>query len=734
MNKKRFNPSSSMVFPGRYGRRSLLALAAAVCIGATAGFRCGKKPTPPAAPATSGVPHGPAKSLRQQIEKVTGGHTRIVWARDYGEGKDTFANGTKLALMGLDTRMASAERVLSGTRGNFSRPLLSPDGATVVCSRRTATGDPKVPQWQSEILAVPWEGGPLQSVRSGYAVDVWQEPQTGRTWVYAFTTLRDGISSNPEGYRMVRFRLSEPDKEEVIWEKGLMSGDNIQLNRAGTAASGLIPWPNAGTFDFASGRFIRYRNGCWPSLAPDDSGVVWVFDGTHENLRLFLPGVEGDWRVPMGKLESLKGKAAYHPRWSNHPRVVCFTGPHPVKVSQGSGRVSVMLARFNAGLTAFEESVSLRNPAAEPDCYPDVWVAGGGEVHLDLASVGSKRVRELAAAAPAKAVTAWDAAAESLCFVWQRANTNNAITGEKRESSVTPHRHARFGPRFDMLTQGGYFVLDDASAKSIRKALTSGLWAMEIAITPLAEGSATPQVIFRAGPDLEVQQSLHDFIIRIAGKDWQLGAGLSAGQTTHLAFGRSSTRDGPPTVWLNGQSQEARPVDTGLRAPLAPADTTEVQFGARLEGAAAWTGRLETIAFHASAPDPSRVAAHAAWWQQQLTGSTPPARTVVRARLEEASPRATPESIGTYRRSWTSALYKKSALISGPDPGATFGVAHWTILDGQPVTGPPGKPGEERELILEPMAGHPEMDSEHGSEEILPDGVPLFLDTGQPGA
>ena len=237
MNKKRFNPSSSMVFPGRYGRRSLLALAAAVCIGATAGFRCGKKPTPPAAPATSGVPHGPAKSLRQQIEKVTGGHTRIVWARDYGEGKDTFANGTKLALMGLDTRMASAERVLSGTRGNFSRPLLSPDGATVVCSRRTATGDPKVPQWQSEILSVPWEGGPLQSVRSGYAVDVWQEPQTGRTWVYAFTTLRDGISSNPEGYRMVRFRLSEPDKEEVIWEKGLMSGDNIQLNRAGTAAS-----------------------------------------------------------------------------------------------------------------------------------------------------------------------------------------------------------------------------------------------------------------------------------------------------------------------------------------------------------------------------------------------------------------------------------------------------------------------------------------------------------------
>jgi len=101
--------------------------------------------------------------------------------------------------------------------------------------------------------------------------------------------------------------------------------------------------------------------------------------------------------------------------------------------------------------------------------------------------------------------------------------------------------------------------------------------------------------------------------------------------------------------------------------------------------------------------------------------------------LKKASPRASLDSIGTYRRSWTSALYEKVALISGPDPGPDFGVAHWTILDAPPVPGPPGPPGEARELILEPMADHPEMDSEHGSEEILTEDLPFFLDVGRPG-
>jgi len=127
------------------------------------------------------------------------------------------------------------------------------------------------------------------------------------------------------------------------------------------------------------------------------------------------------------------------------------------------------------------------------------------------------------------------------------------------------------------------------------------------------------------------------------------------------------------------------------------------------------------------------AAGHASWWKERLARMVPLARTVVRAKLKEASPRATPDSIGAYRRSWTSAVYEKTALISGPDPGPGFGVAHWTLLDRTLLTGPPGVPGEERELILEAMTDHPEMDSEHGSEEILAGDQRLFLDMAPPG-
>lgn len=716
--------------PPRHWLKLTLLLAAGLCLAAGPGFRCGKDG---AATAASKIFEGPDAALREKIEKMTGAHTRIVWARDLGPGKDPYANNTDSVLMGLDTRLPSSGRVLINGRGNYSRPLLTPDGSTIVYSRRTRSGDPKSPDWSSEILTLPWEGGTPNSLRSGYAVEVWNDPATRQTWVYAFTTLRSGISANPEGHRLFRFPLTQPDKEEVVWEQGMMSGDNIQLNRSGSIASGLIPWPNAGTFNFKSGQFIRYRNGCWPSLAPDDSGVVWVFDGTHENLRFFLPGLDGNWRVPMDQAEGLKGRAAYHPRWSNHPRLITFTGPHHKKTDQGSGRVSVILARFNESLTTLEESISLRNPTADPDSYPDVWVAGGETADLDMGRVGPQRIRELAAAAALRPAAKWEAAAEGLCFIWERANANNRLFAEQRESSVTPHRYARFAPRFDMLTDGGTFGVDPTSGAAIRRALVSGRWSMELAVTPLTPGTGVPQVIFRAGPDLEIQQIVHDFIIRCAGKEWQAGAGLSVGQTTHIAFGSGINPDDPPVSWINGQPQEWRLLQADNPYSLPLSEGQEVQFGARADGSAAWSGRLEAVTFHAKPFDPSQAATHAAWWKQTLTDETAPARTIVRAKLKEASPRATPDSIGTYRRSWTSALYEKTALVSGPDPGANFGVAHWTILDAEPLQGPPGTVGEERELLLEPMASHPEMDSEHGSEEILPDGLPLFLDVAPLG-
>lgn len=134
--------------------------------------------------------------------------------------------------------------------------------------------------------------------------------------------------------------------------------------------------------------------------------------------------------------------------------------------------------------------------------------------------------------------------------------------------------------------------MDPASAEAIREALSGGVWSFELALTPLRAEPGDPQVIFRAGPDLELQQRDHDLVIRTGGRDWILGAGLSGGQTTHLAVGSPPAPEAAPLAWLNGQGQELRELPPGSPHMLAPAAGTEVLFGsgmmAQRPGAGGW--------------------------------------------------------------------------------------------------------------------------------------------------
>ena len=57
---------------------------------------------------------------------------RIVWVQDMGDGRDVFAQGGNLRLMGLDTGDGQGERVILGTVGNYAKPLITPLGDRVV--------------------------------------------------------------------------------------------------------------------------------------------------------------------------------------------------------------------------------------------------------------------------------------------------------------------------------------------------------------------------------------------------------------------------------------------------------------------------------------------------------------------------------------------------------------------------------------------------------------------------
>ena len=143
-----------------------------------------------------------------EVEKFTGGHTRLVWLTD-AENRDSFAERDRLQVMGFDSRDGKGERVIWGEQANYYRPLITPDGDQIVFSNRKAR----------KIYAVGWDGSRPRLLReSGCASEVWRDPKTGKTWVY--------YQENPNDYTtpVSRFPLDEPSKVEPVWSSSTCAG------------------------------------------------------------------------------------------------------------------------------------------------------------------------------------------------------------------------------------------------------------------------------------------------------------------------------------------------------------------------------------------------------------------------------------------------------------------------------------------------------------------------------
>lgn len=663
--------------------------------------------------------------MRTRIRELTGVRTKVVWLSDRTGGRDPFAIGSKLALMGVDTDDPRGVRELVRRRKNFSRPLIAPDGSTVVYSDRegetTKDGKPR-----PVIFAVDWDTGEERKLRTGFALDLWRNPADGAVWVYALKRISSGTTANTNGREVIRFRLDDPAKEEPVWDRAQVTSDNFQLNRDGTAASGLVPWPNAGRIDFATGEFIRHTNGCWPSMAPDNSGLSWVFDGAHENLRMFLPGRAGPWRVNLSSAEGIGGREVYHPRWSNHPSFVVFTGPYQGRVRSGGRGVEVVIGRFNADVTAVEATVMLKSRDRNPDIFPDLWLEGGETVSLDPATLGPAELRDRKPVEPA---AAWQVDPQGLVFQWENALASNRVASAEgaRTCSVEPRRYARFDRHFAMLTDGGWFEGDAESAAAAAAGLAGGPWSVEFSAT-LPQTAPEGGVILAAGGELIIRQTGADLGIQRRDRAWRVADVLPADGAVHVAAGANAA-DALPVVIINGIAQTVGEAQAGPRR-----DGTGLTFGALPGGDAPWGGILEAVAVHAAPPAPGRAAAHAGWWVSRQTGRKSPERTVVRAERIEASPVLSVRDIAPYLRAWTTASYRRIEVISGPDPGPGFTVTHWTILDRQLIPGALPDAGAERTLTLEPLDAHPELESERGSDEVSTDALPGYFDVSSPGS
>lgn len=119
----------------------------------------------------------------------------------------------------------------------------------------------------------------------------------------------------------------------------------------------------------------------------------------------------GRWNVNINSAPGMDGSEVYHPRWSNHTRIMALTGPYTVgdranKIRGGGTGVEIHLGRFSRDLTSVERWVQATENG-QADFYPDVWVDPAGAGLAGLALPSAPVAASASTAAPPTRLVGW---------------------------------------------------------------------------------------------------------------------------------------------------------------------------------------------------------------------------------------------------------------------------------------------------------------------------------------
>lgn len=633
--------------------------------------------------------------LSRKIEALTGNHSRLVWSRYVGESADSFVNGNQHQLWGIDTRDGLGVRVILKDKTNYSRPLISPDGKWIVYTNKHTERKGKKKSFKPVIHRVNWQGEQDKELGKGFAVDVWQDPATKKVWVYTVNLIPTDRSSMFAD-KLERFPVDAPEKRELVWKKTKISIDNIQLSLDGKRASCLFPWPDVGVIDLEKKEYWKNQHGCWPAMAPDNSYVAWVFDGSHKSVHLFADHGKKLSVVPINKGPGMEGKEMYHPRWSNDARFMTLTGPYKGATIGKSGKhAEVYIGKFDQQMKSVEGWVRVTDDK-KADHFPDLWIKGG-----EATSLGKIAAAGAAVTKPAAEKTgSWPSQPGGLIYVWQNAAGQNQIGAgaAKRVCKLEARQRARFGRHFGMLTGGGFFEVDSASAKVVADQAGKGNFAFQLRLSSGIEGQQG--VILSAGDFQLAQEKTGELTLLTKQGKFPLGK-VKAGEVTLLA---ASLQGGKWTLYRDGKLVEAKLVKEG-------GDKKTVPSGAVI-GDGKWDGEVEGLAIYNRALSPKEVSKDFAYWQAKAKARKPARRVKLRAKLVEMTEVRSVEELDTYRRALLAYTYEVEEVIDGKYDQPKVIVNHWSILDRKALSTIPRKLGQTYTLEIEPLKQHPELTSE----------------------
>lgn len=687
-------------------------------------------------PVTKHKPSSTAKTKRKhdpskEVEALTGAHTRLVWS-ECAEPKDsdTYATGDQLLLIGVDTRDGLGERAILPKPGNYSRPLLTSDGTGIVFSDKNTARKGGKKYYTPVAYRTDWKGGKPVRLAEGYAVDCWKDPATGTEWVYAVQEIRPTKGVSLEAQRLVRFPLNDPEKMETVYDETPISPDNVQFSRDGTEACGLFPWPHAGVLSQSEGKWKarQITIGCWTSHSPDNSGVLWAFDGDHKSVHLFADDGARTWQLGFSNAPGVKGRELYHPRWSNHPRFIVATGPYIKQkgsngsvINKGGATAQVLMARLSPTADKVEAWVQVSDDKTG-ESYPDAWIDGGDQANLEGHSL--KHQQGVASA------ETWPAKREGLLFLWRdRVSLNTFVQrdGHKSEARIESHFAGRFGRFQEMQLDGGSFAVDAEGAEgAVAHFKEKPEAAFEAVLLPAAvdagEGGKEPQGVFTA-PDFFVFVEKGKLtVLSSKGGAWDSSEPLPT-TPFHLVVNRRADPAKAFEAFVNG-----KPLGLGMLAATFKAEPMEaITFGG------GWNGSLLNVAIYDRTLTTDEIARSAEAMQHRISTLPPaPPRVRLQGKLVELSAMPTPEGIEPYTSSLVEYVYEVEKVLEGEYKEPRVLVKHWALLDLHPVKGLPRVLGKSYELTLEPGADHLHLQGERVMQDTSAFDLQAWFDVSPP--
>ncbi len=677
-------------------------------------------------------PEPPSTAERlPSLRELVGAPARAVWVQDRGDGDDMHQKGRNHALMAFDTESGKT-RELYAPGDQINRPLIAPDGSYVVFSRRR----------DDAIFRIPWSGGAPTRIGTGFALAIWREPDSGRDWLYA--AVDRSRNENAPYKRIVRAPIDAPDRMEEIWRRGDVSLDSVQVSRDGTRVGGMFPWPRGMILDTTTDRVSMLGRGCWTSLAPDNSYLLWIFDGAHRNLFFHTEDGSRRWRVPINTIPGGDGRKMYHPRWSNHARYMVSSGPYNTEggrlsVRGAAGQVEIWAGRFDDRLSRVEAWARVTDNAVG-DFTPDLWIAGGETSEVPAAVWGGERKP---VAAP-ELSEIWPGTEEGLVFLWSHANTRNEAidpsTGERVECDVEARRGGRWSPSFGLDIRNGSFIAPGAGPRIAAACRASNELTIEATLLPRAASLSGPARIIalsrRIGlANFMLGQEGDRLVFRLRTPDTGTDGSANDSQVelTRLEPGRRihalvSYRDGELACYVDGVPQRLRQV---IRGGFDGWEAFDLQFGDEASLDRTWDGEIDGIAILNRFVGPEEAARRFHLNAARVGARATPETFNVRATLIEATPVPDPSEIAPYTRALALCEYE---LAPGEPPlggGRRIQVYHWVIQDGRAIPDAVPSPGRVVALTLQRGEDHPQLEAERRLVGIESFDLPEFIDVGR---